>query len=203
MSWDEFLASRSKNFRDQVRRRERKLGREHELAFRLADDPARLDEDMDALFRLHAARWSEDSTGVFHGPGAAFHREFARDALERGWLRLWFTELDGETVAAWYGWRYAGDEWYYQAGRDGRFEDLSLGFVMLAHTVRSACEDGARSYHFLAGDEGYKARFASEDPGATSHLLGPAPLLRPAAEALTGGSSLPAPLRRVVMRIAG
>ena len=44
-SWDEFLATKSKNFRDQVRRRERKLAKSHDLAFRLSDTE-RLDEDL-------------------------------------------------------------------------------------------------------------------------------------------------------------
>ena len=44
-SWDEFLASKSKNFRDQVRRRERKLAKSHELSFRLSD-AGRLQDDM-------------------------------------------------------------------------------------------------------------------------------------------------------------
>jgi len=37
--WEAYLATRSSNFRGQVRGRERRLGREHELSFRLADDP--------------------------------------------------------------------------------------------------------------------------------------------------------------------
>ena len=47
-SWDEFLASKSKNFRDQVRRRERKLAKSHELSFRLSDGE-RLADDMGTL----------------------------------------------------------------------------------------------------------------------------------------------------------
>ena len=111
MSWDEFLASRSRNFRDQARRRERKLVREQGLSYRLCDDPERLPADMDALFRLHDARWGEESSGVFDGTGADFHRAFADAALRAGWLRLWLAEVGGETVAAWYGWRFAGSEW--------------------------------------------------------------------------------------------
>ena len=56
--WDGFLASRSSNFRQQVGRRERNLHRRHEVQFRLADDPARLEEDLNTLFALHSARWS-------------------------------------------------------------------------------------------------------------------------------------------------
>ena len=155
---------------------------------------------MDALFRLHGARWGGESSGVFAGDGAEFHREFAAVALERGWLRLWLAEIDDEPVAAWYGWRFAGSEWYYQAGRVDDYDRLSLGFVLLSHTVRAACEDGMAAYHFLAGDEGYKARFAQEDPGAESRLLGPGAITGAAALAYRAALSLPAPVKR---RLAG
>jgi CelD/BcsL family acetyltransferase involved in cellulose biosynthesis len=162
-SWDDLLASRSRNFREQVRRRERKLAREHDLRFRLSDDAARLGEDLDTLFRLHRARWAGE-TG-FGGADEPFHRDFAALALERGWLRLWLLELDDRAVAAWYGFRFAGVESYYQAGRDPAYERESVGFVLLAHTIRAATEDGADEYRFLRGGEGFKYRFASEDRG--------------------------------------
>lgn len=172
VGWEQLLASRSRNFRQQVRRRERRLVEEHGLGFRLCSDPARLGEDMDALVRLHGLRWGERSSGVFAGARGEFQREFAAAAQRRGWLRLWLAEIDGEPVAAWYGWRFAGSEWYYQAGRDPRFDDLSLGFVLLAHTVREACADGVDAYRFLDGAEAYKWRFASADLEAESRALG-------------------------------
>jgi CelD/BcsL family acetyltransferase involved in cellulose biosynthesis len=202
MTWEDFLASRSRNFRDQTRRRERKLVREQGLSFRLCDEPERVRADMDTLFKLHSARWRGETTGVFEGPGADFHREFAQAALAAGWLRLWLAEIGGEPVAAWYGWRFAGSEWYYQAGRDTRFDRYSLGFVLLAHTVREAIGDGVDAYRFLAGGEEYKWRFAQEDPGAESRLLGTGVAAGAARVAVRVGLSLPAPLRRLLTRSA-
>jgi CelD/BcsL family acetyltransferase involved in cellulose biosynthesis len=161
--WAGFLAQRSRNFREQVTRKERRLVRHYEVRFRLADDSERLQSDLDTLFRLHRARWS-GATTAFGGPHEAFQREFAACALERGWLRLWFLELDGNSVAAWYGFRFAGREFYYQSGRDPRFDDLSVGWVLLAHSIRSAVEDGVSEYRFLRGNDAYKYRFATEDP---------------------------------------
>jgi CelD/BcsL family acetyltransferase involved in cellulose biosynthesis len=202
-SWDDYLGSRSRNFRQQVRRRERRLVEEHGLSFRLADDPQRLADDVETLFRLHRARWGEESTGVFFGERAEFHRDFASDALGAGWLRLWIAEIGGEPVAAWYGWRFAGSEWYYQAGRVPEYDRLSLGFVMLAHTVREAFESGVRAYRFLAGAEDYKWRFAEEDLSAESLLLGTGAAARASMAAVRMAGSLPAPLRRRVIGIAG
>jgi len=73
--------------------------------------------------------------------------------------------VGGRTIAAWYGFRYGDAEWYYQAGRDPAWEESSVGFVLLSHTVREAFEARMREYRLLLGDEPYKERFATEDPG--------------------------------------
>lgn len=161
--WEGYLRSRSSNLRSQVRRKERKLQRESGLVYRLAD-AASLEDDMEALFRLHQARWGGQSSGAFAGPGAAFHKEFARVAHTRGWLRLWVAEIGaGEPIAVWYGFRFAGQEWYYQSGRDPAWDRSSIGQVLLAHTMRSAAEDGIECYRLLRGGEAYKGRFATSD----------------------------------------
>ena len=187
-SWEDFLRTRSANFREQVRRRERRLAREHELHFRLAHDPDRLDDDLSTLFALHRARWGAQRTAF--GPDThAFHRAFARAALARGWLRLWLLELDGVPRAAWYGLRFGNAEAYYQSGRDPAWDRHSVGFVLLVHSIRAALEDGMREYRFLRGGEEYKARFADRDPGLETIALTRGPAGRAAvagARALRG-----------------
>jgi CelD/BcsL family acetyltransferase involved in cellulose biosynthesis len=168
-TWDDFLASRSPNFRQQIRRRERKLEREHGLRYRLTHDASSLQEDLDTLFRLHRARWRDRPSSF--AASEAFHREFAAHAFEQGWLRLWSLELRGEAVAAWYGFRFCGVEFYYQAGRDPTWTDSTVGFVLLAHSVRAALEDGMDTYRLGRGATPYKARFASEDPGLEAVVL--------------------------------
>jgi CelD/BcsL family acetyltransferase involved in cellulose biosynthesis len=160
--WDAYLAGRSGNLRQQIRRRERQLDRRHAVRFRLATEPHRLQEDLTLLYALHRARWGARSA---FSRFEDFHRDFAALALERGWLRLWFLELDERPAAAWYGFRFAGVESYYQAGRDPAFRDESVGFVLLAHSIREAAEEGAVEYRLLRGAESFKLRFADADPG--------------------------------------
>jgi len=164
MDWDAFLQSRSKNFRDQVRRRERKLARGYELRYRLTQDRDDVNRDYETLLSLHRARWGEQSSS-FVPPRDTFHLEFAKVAFERGWLRLWTLELDGRPAAAWLGYRFGGAEWYYQAGRDPALEREAVGFVLMAHTVREALNDGVGEYRLLLGGEAYKDRFATGDQG--------------------------------------
>jgi CelD/BcsL family acetyltransferase involved in cellulose biosynthesis len=159
--WQPYLAAKSANFRQQLQRRERRLHERYQAVFRLVTDGRSLDRELDVLFALHRSRWGGASG---FGP-EDFHREFARLAFDAGRLRLWFLELDGAAAAAWYGFRVGDVESYYQAGRDTAYDDVAPGFVLLAHTVRQALDDGVAEYRLLRGDEPYKRRFADNDPG--------------------------------------
>jgi CelD/BcsL family acetyltransferase involved in cellulose biosynthesis len=197
--WEEYLRGRSANFREQVGRRARKLAREHRVAYRLSDGSRDLDRDLDTLFRLHAARWSDAPTNFL--ADAAFHRAFAPVAVEQGWLRLWFLDVDGEAVAALYGFRFAGTESYYQAGRSPGWNDYRVGFVLLAHAIRQAAEDGMREYRLLRGGEDYKLRFATADPGLETVAVSRGPLAGAALPALAALRAAPGPLGGVARRM--
>lgn len=198
--WDEFLASRSSNFRQQTRKFERRLTRDHGLRYRLADDPDRLDADMQTLFDLHLARWGRQTT-AFPPELLAFHRELAAEALRAGWLRLWFAELDGRPAAAWYGFRLGGADWFYQQGRDPAWERSSIGFVLTSHTIREALRDGVSRYRFLLGAEEFKARFATSEPVVETVALSAGPAGAAALAAVRGLRRLPPSLRRSVGRV--
>jgi CelD/BcsL family acetyltransferase involved in cellulose biosynthesis len=73
--------------------------------------------------------------------------------------------LDGVPASAGYGFRFGGADWLYQSGRDPQFDHLRVGRLLIAHTIRCACEDGIGMYHLLRGSESYKAEFADRDVG--------------------------------------
>ncbi len=165
IGWDEFFKSRGSKFRQQVRRNTRRLADDHELTYRLADDSTLINADLDTLFTLHQARWRDESSGVFAGVEGAFQREFARAMLDRGCLRLWFLELDGEPVAARLGFRFGQVECGYQSGRDRSWDKYGIGFLLQAHVVRRAIEDEMKEYRLLRGGESYKGRLANAERG--------------------------------------
>jgi CelD/BcsL family acetyltransferase involved in cellulose biosynthesis len=196
-SWEEYLGSRSRNLRGQVRGRERRLARTYKLRHRLADDPNRIQADMATLVSLHQARWRRAGGSSSFGDGLRrFHAEFAAHALRRGWLRLRFLELNDRVVAALLAFRFGRIEWYYQAGRDPAFERQAVGFVLLVHSLREAFEDGLQEYRLLRGAEPYKARFANgaADVETVAHARTRAGRLM--LGGLVSGRRLPRPLRR-------
>lgn len=192
-SWDDYMRAASKNMREKVRRNTRKIEREHELTFELCERPGQVEPMMRTLFDLHGMRWAEK--GSFGRESVTpFHLDFAPVALERGWLRLWTMQIDGEPAAAWYGFRYGGVEAYYQSGRDPRFDRFSVGFLMLARTIQAAFDDGLDAYGFLRGDESYKSRFATATETLETRAVGNGAVGRGAVR--TGALALRVPVLR-------
>jgi CelD/BcsL family acetyltransferase involved in cellulose biosynthesis len=175
LDWQGYLATRSGQLRNQVKRKMRSLEREHEVRLRRTEAADEVVRDLETLFELHDARFeARDDVSSIAGTGARrLHRRFAALAHERGWLRLYRLEVDGTAVAAWYGWRVGERFSYYQAGFDPSWSRYSVGFLLLAETIREAIHEGAAEYDLLLGDEAFKARFATDERLGRRVLLAP------------------------------
>jgi CelD/BcsL family acetyltransferase involved in cellulose biosynthesis len=174
-SWEEYLAARSRQFRSQVGRKMRALRRDHQVRLRRPASEQEALGDVGTLFHLHDARWAgRHAASAIADPSVReFHREFTREAHQQGWLRLYLLEVDAVPVAGWYGWRVGDRFSYYQAGFDPAWGRYSVGFLLLAETVREAIAEGASEYDLLLGDEPFKSRFATDRRLGRSVLLAP------------------------------
>ncbi|HET8651942.1 MAG TPA: GNAT family N-acetyltransferase [Gaiellaceae bacterium] len=163
-SWDDYLATRSRKFRAHLRRELRVLERDHAVRFRRTLSAAELTADVSAFLDLHERRWQTRGTSTLSRPGAhSALLNFAAAALDAGWLRLWFLEIDEQPIAAWFGWRIGQRYAHYQSGLDPAWSRRSAGIVLLGRTIRDAIEEGAAQYDMLSGGEAYKQRFANGD----------------------------------------
>ena len=174
-SWEGYLAGRSRGLRNQLGRKMRGLRKTHEVRVRRSVAGEEVMPDMWTLFRLHDARWRgrEVASSVADPRARDFHSRFVLEAHRRGWLRLYLLEVDAVPVAGWYGWRVGDRFSYYQAGFDPAWGQHSVGFLLLAETVREAIAEGASEYDLLLGDEAFKARFATDRRLGRSVLLAP------------------------------
>jgi len=160
-SWDAYLATLSANRRQIVRRKERGLSRDHAVA--LTDyGEDRLEEGWGHLLRLHEQRWDGAGGGAFRDPRAQrLQLRFARELATR--QRLWLTtlDLDGQPAAAWYGFVSNDTVYFYQGGRDPKWERESVGLVLMGMMIQRAIERGYRAFNFLRGDDLYKQQWTT------------------------------------------
>jgi len=182
-SREAFLASLGSKTRWNLRYYERVLKRSHELAMELV--PAcDLVSEMQALFRLHSARWrTKRLPGVLALPAIRrFHLSAARSFAQAGWLRLFRLRLDGATVASLYCFSYKGKGYYYLGGFDPRYARMSIGTLLTGHAIGELADEGCREMDFLRGGEAYKYRWGCTDranlrltlvkPGLRSRIAG-------------------------------
>ena len=158
-TWDDYLATLSPSRRQQIRRKERKLVRERAASF-TDYPPADVDEGWRRLVALHAQRWK--GPGAFTDPRVLPMLQAFRDELsdtDDFWLST--LDLDSTPTAAWCGFAWGDTVYFYQGGRDPRWDTESVGLVLMARMIRRAIERGYRRFDFMRGDEGYKRIWTS------------------------------------------
>jgi CelD/BcsL family acetyltransferase involved in cellulose biosynthesis len=127
-----------------------------------------LDPLLDALFRLHAARWrSRGEPGVLADERVRrFHRAAAARLLERGLLRTYALYVGDRVAAVHHGMCSGRRAVYYLGGFDPELSALSPGTLVLGHALQRAIDEGAESFDFLRGRERYKYAWGATDrPG--------------------------------------
>ena len=160
-TFDELLASRSRNARQQVRSRRRDLDRAGKVRFRTTCDGSDVERDFDAFVRLEASGWKgREGTAIASHPGArSFYYGFVRRAAERGWLRLHLLELNGTLIAGSLVVAFGGEGFFVKTAFDESYAQLAPGVVLMAEMLRAACEEGLRGMDLLGRADQYKMRW--------------------------------------------
>ena len=164
-TWESYLAARGRAHRANVRRRMRALGEPLDTAFERVTTDAQRKEALSALFAFHEWRFrTEGGSTAFLTPALrAFHQDATRQALERGWLRMYVLRLNGVPASVMYGFAYNGQFYFYQHGFDARYRDQSIGLVLMALTIRAAFDEGLHTFDMLWGAEPYKRLWATDE----------------------------------------
>lgn len=128
-------------------------------------DAATVEPALDHLFRLHAARWeSRGETGVLADDMVQrFQCAAAQGFSSAGLLRLYMLRIADQIAAVYYGFAHNGEVYAYLTGFDPAFDFDSPGTIILAHAIEQALAEGARTFHFLRGQEPYKYEWGAAD----------------------------------------
>jgi CelD/BcsL family acetyltransferase involved in cellulose biosynthesis len=158
--FDEWFAGRSRNFRQQIRRRRREFLRRGGV-FRRAGSTDDLVTGLQEFERLHAHRWAtRGGSRALTAPVAAMLHQSA-GMLGPDRMQLWTAELDGHGAGSAL-FVAAGDEvHYWLGGFDDTSADLSPSLLLLVEAVRHAAASGYRRVSLGPGARPYKSRLAT------------------------------------------
>ena len=164
MTWESYLATLGAEHRYNFHRKWKRMNRDYSVQFEQVQTEEQCRESMDLVMELHNMRWrGRGGSDAFNTPGlVAFHREFSRLALQRGWLRLYVLRLNRQPAACLYGFRYGKTFYFYQSGFDSAYQKQSVGLVSMGLGIQHAIAEGAEEYDLLHGAEQYKSHWSRE-----------------------------------------
>ena len=153
--WESYVASLDAKDRHELRRKMRRVDREHPDARLRTATPDSWAADLETFIALHRA--AEGHKGSFMSPGrASFFTRIARAFVELGWLRLDLLEAGDRVLASTFSFELDGRFYLYNSAYDPDARRLSPGFVLVAQLVRRSIESGLQTFDFLRGPERYK-----------------------------------------------
>lgn len=159
--WDAYLASLVSKERHELKRKRRRLEREHpDARFRTAT-PETLDADFQTFVDMH--RGAEGHKGHFMKPEiATFFRRLADAFMELGWLRLDLLEIGDTAVASTFGFEIERKFYLYNSAYEPDAARLSPGLVLVSELVKRSIENGLELFDFLRGPERYKYQLGAQ-----------------------------------------
>jgi len=161
-SFEEYLAGATANLRQSFRRRSRKVQEAGSVDFVVLSEPAAVESGFSELLRLHRLRFQQlAQDSVFLKAGLT---EFQKDALHamaaQGLVRLFLLRVNGESIAAQYGFSLGRSFQAYQSGMHPEWAKYGVGLLTMGNAIREAIASGHTMFDFLRGCESYKSRWA-------------------------------------------
>jgi CelD/BcsL family acetyltransferase involved in cellulose biosynthesis len=161
--FDAWLAGKSSNFRQQLRRARRKLEQRGGVVRRAATHEE-VQAGLAAFVRLHHSRWEDrGGTGILTPAVEAMLSDACPAMVERDRLDLWSVEVDGRAVGSQIWLRGGGSTTMWLSGSDDDYADVRPAVLIIAAAIEDAFARGLRRATLGPGGQPYKQRFSDRD----------------------------------------
>ena len=151
--YEQVEASLDAKFRQNLRRRRRRLAEQGEVTYVqvAGKDANELDCALADFFVIEASGWKgRGGTAIAQRPElVGFYTQIARDAARRGALALGFLEVANRRIAAHLSLVHAGRHYLLKLGYDEAFHEYSPGQQMTGEMIRESCRRGLAEFDFL------------------------------------------------------
>jgi CelD/BcsL family acetyltransferase involved in cellulose biosynthesis len=159
--WDKYLEMLRAKERHEIKRKRRRIEREHPDARVRRTTDETLEADLATFVGMH--RGAEGMKGHFMRPEiATFFDRLAKAFAPLGWLRMDFLEVGERAIASTFGFEVDGRFYLYNSAYEPELGRLSPGFVLVSELVKDAIGSGLSVFDFLRGPERYKYQLGAQ-----------------------------------------
>ena len=160
-TWEDYLSCLSKKDRHELRRKLRRLDSTTEWRWYGLTQPEEVDASVGEFIRL--MRQSRQDKDEYMTPERErFFHDMSQRMAQRGLLKLFFMEIDGEKVATSLCFDYASSRLLYNSGYDPEYSYYSVGLLLIALCLKDAINEGIEYFDFLRGPEAYKQHLGGQ-----------------------------------------
>jgi CelD/BcsL family acetyltransferase involved in cellulose biosynthesis len=173
--WEDYVRSRSRNFRKHLKKYWRLLEGAGPMVVERMERGADAASWMTDVFTVNDASWKATrGTNLFRAPPIrAFFAELVPAMAARGWIDLHMIRLDGKPAVYELCFDFGNRVFSYNGAYRADLGDGSPGTALTAAVIEAACARGRTEYDMLRGAEDYKLRW-SETLRRERQLLVPA-----------------------------
>lgn len=150
-SWEELERRLDSKFRQNLRRRRRRLAEHGELTFEVITGGDGLDAALEDAFEIEASGWKgKEGTAIRSRPEqVGFYSAWARLLARTGRLRLCFLSVGGRRVAFHFALVASGHYLLPKCGYDQRYSECSPGQLLMVDVLRRCIDERLETFDFL------------------------------------------------------
>jgi CelD/BcsL family acetyltransferase involved in cellulose biosynthesis len=150
-SWEELEKRLDARFRQNLRRRHRRLEEHGPVRFELVTGAEGLDAALEDAFTIEAAGWKgEEGSAIRSRPElVSFYSAWARMLAQQGKLRLSFLCLGDTRIAFQFAFADRGRWWLPKCGFDEKYRECSPGQLLMAEALKQCITERLEVFEFL------------------------------------------------------
>jgi CelD/BcsL family acetyltransferase involved in cellulose biosynthesis len=153
---DEYICNLPKRIVKDIQYCQRRLQKMGSYEFRVIRNEDDVEHYMDVYYDVYSKSWQEKE-----GIGPTFHRDLAKMAARKGWLRLGFLLLDGIPIASQFWISCNKHAFILKTVYDQAYKRYSPGKILTSELMKFVIDiDKVKALDYVQGDETYKRDWA-------------------------------------------
>lgn len=174
--WGSFMQGMSSGRRSNFRRLKRRVEERGRVEFKLViPSIENVDHYLKEVMDVEASNWKgRMGTAIKTHPTLhIFFREYAKYMAQKGKLRLFFMQVNGESIAVQFAVEHADRLWIYKIGYDEKWGFCSPGKLLMHHVVQYCFESELDGCEFMGNNDRWLHIWASGVHDLVSYSIYP------------------------------
>lgn len=165
-TWDDYMKTLSKSWRDQIKRGRKEMAGYGTVSSWSVKDKAHIAGAFDDFIKLHQAKWQHQGReGLFaSGKFFKFHKSVTEFFADQNQISIHFLKINDRILASSILYHYNKVVYFYLPAYDPTFKTkIGLGLVERSFDIEESIQNGLQGYDFYkASENSYKWHLAKE-----------------------------------------